>query len=203
MSSGSVFSSQGYWQSRYEAGETRWDKGQPSPPLANYLDRHGLHGRVLVPGCGAGHDVRLLASHGADAIGQDIAPAAVELAGTFPRVANESYEVGDFLDLDARLEGEFDFVFEHTLFCAIDPLDRPVYVESAWRAVRAGGRLLAVFYLDPVEATGTDPPFPVSLPALRSLLNGKFQEEESYIPTVSYENRAGRELLWVGKRIEI
>jgi methyl halide transferase len=51
------------WESAYVLGETPWDKGFASPPLSWFLQLGQWlpAGRVLVPGCGRGHDVRLLA----------------------------------------------------------------------------------------------------------------------------------------------
>src|SRR6478609_4291828 len=70
------------WQHHYETGDTPWNKGGPSPPLVQWLAGHRLHGRVLVPGCGHGHDLVPLAASGADSVtGLDIAPGAVVAAG--------------------------------------------------------------------------------------------------------------------------
>ena len=52
-----------FWQEKYEQGETPWDKGEPSPGLVDFLADHNLNGRILVPGCGSGHDVRAIAFH--------------------------------------------------------------------------------------------------------------------------------------------
>ncbi len=49
-----------------------WAKGAPSPPLMQYLERHKVSGRAMVPSCGHGHEMALAVSHGIDAIGLDI-----------------------------------------------------------------------------------------------------------------------------------
>ena len=59
------------WNRRYEENDTPWDKGEAHPVLRDMLARDALSGRVLVPGCGAGHDVRELAA--AAALGCDYA----------------------------------------------------------------------------------------------------------------------------------
>ena len=41
---------------------------EPSPPMKQYLERHPVRGRTLVPGCGHGHEVALAVEHGLDAI---------------------------------------------------------------------------------------------------------------------------------------
>ena len=68
------------WNQAYQDNFTPWDKGLPSPPLVEWLASNKLTGRVLVPGCGVGHDVAHLVSRGIDAHGLDIAPAAVARA---------------------------------------------------------------------------------------------------------------------------
>ncbi len=62
------------WESHYQTGDMPWEKGAPAPPLSEWLSKNKIHGRVLVPGCGSGHDVRELARAGAEPIGLDLAP---------------------------------------------------------------------------------------------------------------------------------
>jgi SAM-dependent methyltransferase len=51
-----------------------------------------MTGRVLVPGCGSGHDVRAIAQKKtALVVGMDIAPSAIRTASAFPVEVNESY----------------------------------------------------------------------------------------------------------------
>ena len=74
-------------------------------------------GRVLVPGCGFGHDVRAWVEAGFEAHGLDIAPSAVTgaRAQTPAELSNASFVEGDFLNDDP--EEPYDFLFEHTCFC--------------------------------------------------------------------------------------
>src|SRR3954452_24256636 len=119
-----------YWQARYETNDMPWEKGAPSPGLVDFLASHpGLgHGTVCVPGCGTGHDVRAWAAAGFDAYGYDIAPSAIRLGKEKTQSAGlkAAFAPGDFLH-DAPPK-QFDWVFEHTLFCAIQPNDRAEYV---------------------------------------------------------------------------
>ncbi len=64
------------WDECYQKGEVPWDKGAPAPAMKQYLARHTVGGRALVPGCGRGHEVALAVEHGLDATGLDIAPTA-------------------------------------------------------------------------------------------------------------------------------
>ena len=86
------------WNAAYEDENLPWDKGFAAPPLRVFLAGHSIVGRVLVPGCGLGHDVRLLAEQGAQVVGLDIAENAARRAGEFSRVSGERFEAGNFLN---------------------------------------------------------------------------------------------------------
>lgn len=195
------------WQELYESGVTPWDRGGPSPPLVQWLETHRLDGRVLVPGCGHGHDLTALANSGAEAVvGFDIAPggvaAAREKTGAF---ANVTVELGDFFAFaHGHAEaGNFDWIFEHTCFCAIDRERRDDYVRAAAAALKPGGHLLAVFYLHPwaeEEDQDQGPPFRSTVEELDQRFSPHFTILESYVPSVSYTGREGRELLRLLRR---
>lgn len=183
-----------FWQSKYESGETRWDKGSPAPPLLEYLANKTLTGKWLVPGCGTGHDVRALASVGVIPVGMDFAPAAIDAARSVKPVGQETYVLANFLDLPASYTGAFDGIFEHTCFCAIRPDDRPAYVASCASALRKGGELLAIFYLDPREADDDGcPPFPTDWAEIPRLFGAAFELVDLWKPAHCYPGREGRE----------
>jgi len=55
-----------HWEQRYQQGETGWDRGQPSPALHQWLEQGVLKpGRILIPGCGRGHEALAMAAAGA------------------------------------------------------------------------------------------------------------------------------------------
>jgi methyl halide transferase len=182
------------WESKYQASDTPWDKGAPSPGLLDFLAEHPVSGRVLVPGCGLGHDVRALAAGGAEVLGIDIAPSAVEAARRIPLAGREQYEVTDLFALPPHLRGAFDWAWEHTCFCAIDPAMRPAYVEAVADALAPGGHLLAVFYLDPGNDHPEEgPPFEVSIAELDRLFLPRFTLVREWLPARAYPGREGRE----------
>src|SRR5262249_7747139 len=85
----------------------------------------------------------------------------------------------------------FDWLFEHTLFCAIDPSERDAYVESAVRWLKPEGQLLAVFYLIP-DTDG--PPFGTNRDEIVRRCSPHFELLEEWVPR-SYPNRTGLELM--------
>jgi SAM-dependent methyltransferase len=186
------------WEANYQRNETPWDKGAPSPGLVDFLRNEPVRGRVLVPGCGLGHDVRALAATADEVVGLDIAPSAVKGARTFPAVGGESYELADLFALPPRLLGCFDWVWEHTCFCAIDPAMREAYVAAVAEALRPGGHLLAVFYLDPGhDHPGEGPPFGVSKAELDALFAPRFTLVREWLPENAYAGREAREWMRV------
>jgi len=126
---GSV-SSPGFWEALYAGGEDGWELGGPAPPLAAWLAAGSRFGpgaagrpaRVAVPGCGRGHDARLLARHGHQVSGFDFAEPAVAEARALARAegVEVAFEQRDVFTLARDHAGAFDAVWEYTCFCAID-----------------------------------------------------------------------------------
>ena len=182
------------WEDHYRTGDTPWEKGAPHPALVEFLKRSPVHGRVLVPGCGTGHDVRALAATADEVVGLDIAASAIARAKVQSAVGGERYQLGDFFALPPSLSGTFDVVFEHTCFCAIDPSLRSEYVAAAAGALKAGGHLLAVFYLDPgLDPGESGPPFGVTRAELDSLFSPRFTLLREWPAPATYPGREGRE----------
>jgi len=187
------------WQRRYEQNDTPWDKGAPAPALVRFLQENAISGRVLVPGCGKGHEVRALGMQpGCSVVGLDLSPAAIAEARRLALQAGvdtaASFLVGDFFHLPPEMNGSFDWLVEHTCFCAIEPRQRPDYVLAAASALRTGGKIFGIFYLNPETASG--PPFAVSREELSALFEPRFILLEQWAPQESFPGRENRE--WVG-----
>jgi SAM-dependent methyltransferase len=187
------------WEARYQTHDMPWEKGEASPGLVDFLAAHPHlpRGTVLVPGCGTGHDVRAWAAAGFAVTGCDIAPSAIRLAQEKTEAAGLSAQfiLGDFLQ-DAAL-GPYDWIFEHTLFCAIDPARRDDYVKAVLRRIKAGGSYLAVNYLIPDK---DGPPFGTTRQEQMDRFSPHFDLQSEWVPR-SYPNRTGLELmLWWKKR---
>ena len=185
------------WETLYQNGEAGWDKGAPAPGLLAFLAEMPLTGRVLVPGCGRGHDVRALAVAGAEeVIGLDLAPSAISEAKPAP---NTRYVLGDLFALPPEFDGVFDAVFEHTCFCAIPRERRDDYVAAVAGALKPGGLLVGVFYLNPRDNPDPllGPPFNATLEELDTRFAPHFTLLRSEAPTAAFEGREGREVLRV------
>ena len=192
------------WEAHYRSGDMPWDKGAAAPPLLEWFDQpgHRLTGEVLVPGCGLGHDVRAIAVHSQarHVYGLDLSAAALEQARRLPPAGSESYIEADLFALPPELRGRFDWVVEHTCFCAIDPVRRADYVQAIAAALKPGGRLLAIFYLEPWVGKETrppegGPPFGTTTQELDALFAGTFERVEESVPGRAFPGREGRELV--------
>lgn len=186
----------------YKKGDAFWDKGGPSLPMKQYLERHPVRGSALVPGCGRGHEVALAAAHGLDATGLDIAPTALaEARAQYPQLADR-FVLGSLFDPPTELRGAFDVVLEHTCMSALHPTMRADYRRGIDLTLRRGGLLIGVWYINPDLDPGYEgPPYPFSVPDLTALFARDYEILDDYIPDVAFAGREGRERLRVLRKI--
>ncbi len=191
------------WSERYQSGETPWEKGEPHPELPFLLSAHheilGNAERVLVPGCGFGHDAQLIhAVTRANVLGLDLAQEPIEQAKQRYCKKGLAWTVGDLFDWPGR----YDLVFEHTCFCAIPIERRGDYAAAMARLIQPGGHLLGIFFLNPDHEGEEGPPFGVTLDELEGFFGEDFALEWSQEPSQTYEGREGegRELSMLWRR---
>ncbi len=185
----------------YQNGEVPWDKGAPSPAMKQYLERHPVRGRALVPGCGRGHEVALAVEHGLDATGLDIAPtAAAEALARYPHL-EKHFVTGSLFDPPDDLRGVFDVVLEHTCMSALPPTLRAEYRRGIDLTLRPGGLLIGVWFINPSLGPGNEgPPFPLSVADLTALFAEGYEIVDDYVPDVAFPGREGRERVRVLRR---
>ncbi|HEY9660037.1 MAG TPA: methyltransferase domain-containing protein [Allocoleopsis sp.] len=180
-----------FWEGRYQEGTARWDLGQPAPPFVSLLAGSDppKPGKMAVLGSGRGHDALLFARNGFEVIGFDFAPSAI---GAATAAAQQQGLAAQFLqrdifELTAEFEFCFDYVLEHTCFCAITPKQRPDYVKLVQSILRPQGELIALFWAH--DRPG-GPPFGVSVAELEQQFLPAF-EVISFSPAInSVEGRA-------------
>jgi SAM-dependent methyltransferase len=164
-----------YWQNRYNQGTTGWDRGEPSPGLKWFQQQVSSADcpRVLVPGCGRGHEVSALAAAGYAVTAIDFAPAAVNQvqATLAARQLNAEILQADLLEYSPS--APFDAVYEQTCLCAMHPDQWSQYVQKLTQWLRPGGKLFAVF----MQTTSSEgPPFACRLPQMRQLFGSEVWE---------------------------
>jgi cyclopropane fatty-acyl-phospholipid synthase-like methyltransferase len=169
------------WEKRYADEDTPWDKGKPAPGLIDWLKKQTLdpETRILVPGCGRGHDANAWAQAGFDTTGLDLSNLAVTEARTlYQSQPSLAFFPGDFLN-DSP-DQAFDIVFEHTLFCAIDPAKRDDYARALERWLKPGGLFLAIHFFLPKDRDG--PPFGTDLDEVTSYFSPLMKLNEQWTP---------------------
>jgi SAM-dependent methyltransferase len=195
-----MYYTQADWDELYYRGETPWEKGEPHPALLDFLAENGsLTGEIFVPGCGSGHDVRAFSTKANHVVGVDIATRAIAKAQARLPIANEEYLLADLFELPAEFDHRFDWVFEHTCFCALDPATRRQYVDTIVRLLKPSGRLLAIFFINP-DHDQEGPPYRVSPVELEEFFGPYFVVEREWVPAHTHRGREGRELMRVLRR---
>jgi hypothetical protein len=147
------------WRGGIKPGD-RFDIAKPHSVLVSLLTR-GLipEGRALVPGCGRGYDVALLASASRFVVGLEVSETAAAEARAYistehpEKVPYTSIIVGDFFDYAPASESCFSFIYDYTFFCAILPARRVEWAAAMNRLLLKDGELLTMqFPLKPYPA---------------------------------------------------
>ncbi|WP_218079923.1 methyltransferase domain-containing protein [Anthocerotibacter panamensis] len=185
-----------YWEERYRSGTTRWDLGEAAPPFRLLLEgaQAPPAGHLAVLGCGRGYDALLFAQRGFTVLGFDFAPAAVEAATALAKRSGSSahFFERNIFDLPQEFAGAFDYVLEHTCFCAIDPLRRPDYVHLVHTLLKPGGKLMGLFF---THNRSGGPPYGTTPEEVRALFIPKFEVLTLELTPHSVAERRGEEHL--------
>ena len=181
------------WEERYRTGRTGWDQGRAAPVVGEAVSFFGAAERILVPGCGLGHDAAALAGALPVVEGWDVAPSAV-------RGAEERYGAPGLrfrrIDLvnGPVPPGRFDGIFEHTFLCAVGPSFWERVVRRYADLLREDGRLFAILFTNLVE--DDPPPWGISETGAEELFAPWFEIMEKAPPAESFPHREGEETVW-------
>lgn len=161
-----------FWDEHYRVNTMPWDLGGPHPAIEPILPQLKLQrSRFLNLGCGRGHDAHFLASKGHIVTGIDISESAIaEAKSLYPKPPTLNFAVDDIFKLSEPQKA--DVIFEHTLFCAIDPRRRKELIRVWKNCLEDTGYLLGVFF---VHAKRFGPPYGCSEWELRDLLEPHFR----------------------------
>ncbi len=204
----------------------RFDIARAHPVLVRYIDGGAIEpgSRCLVPGCGRGYDVAVLAGGGRSVVGLDLSPTCVAeakaylesaAAGAKEPLGQAEVVAGDFFAFSEREDnaGSFDFVFDYTFLCALPPHRRGEWAAAMARLLKPGSGVLMTmqFPLGPYGETHPlgqpldftkGPPFLLSKALYHDLLDGDFvcEREEDVAREDSHPKRAGVEAVAVWRR---
>ena len=171
------------WEERYAAGRTGWDRGEASPALRAWLAVGAVpRGRVLVPGCGTGHEVVELARQGCEVTAVDIASQPVASLRARLQAGGLAAEVVQADLLSWQPSAPFDAIYEQTCLCALDPAHRSAYELRLATWLRPHGTLFALFMQTEADE---GPPFCCAIEDMRLLFDDarwRWPEDYGRIP---------------------
>lgn len=186
------------WEERYQQEDTPWDKGNPAPGLTDWVKKQTIdpETRVLVPGCGRGHDAAAWAKAGFETTGMDLSDLALNDARMkYESLPNLAFFPGDFLE--EQPQEPYDLVFEHTLYCAIDPNRRNEYAQALNHWLKPDGYFLAIHFIFPLNEEG--PPFGASKEEIIQRFENDLELVDDWKPR-NFEGRRDEEWMFLWKR---
>lgn len=186
------------WDERYRQRDTPWDLDGASPIIQRLASRLLSPGaRVLVPGCGLGHDAAALAKAGMVVVGLDLSPTAVERASErHAGVPRLEFHRGDFFEVGTAL-GRFDAVIEHTCYCAVGPELNPLYVDAAAQLLTDQGLVFGAF----LNFEGGGPPYGTDPDTLQRLFSRQFETVELTLVDETFSPRSFPQMEAVFRRV--
>lgn len=184
------------WQQHYDDDDLKWDLEEVSPPFVNLWQEGKIpQGKMIVPGCGRGHEVLFFSERGFDVTAVDFTLGAVDRLTESLNKKNLSAKIfhHNFFELSAKHDLKYDLMLEQTFFCAIDPEKRIDYVETAWRVLKSHGKLIALFY-----ETGEEggPPFNTTKGQVEEMFSKRFDVE--YLEKTQFSAERRRDKEWLG-----
>jgi SAM-dependent methyltransferase len=186
-----------FWDVRYREAFMPWDAGRVPAALRTLLANESPPGRVLVPGCGTGHDVRGFCEAGWDVDGIDFSPAAIQAADPVLGPCAGHVRLADFFG--AEVAGPYALVYERAFLCALPRRQWRAWADRMGSVVPPGGRIAGYFYIE--ENVDRGPPFPLASQAeLDALLGPAFERIEDAGVADSIPVFAGRERWQVWRR---
>jgi SAM-dependent methyltransferase len=170
-----------FWDTRYRDKVMPWDAGRVPADLRAFVQTAKPGARILVPGCGSGHEVYYLAENGFDVLAIDFSPEAVRLARENLGCFADLVKHADFFAFDPG-EGALDLIYERAFLSA---LPRRLWRSYAARcaALLPPRALLAGFFFYGSQPKG--PPFGTSPEELHALLDPYFDLREDRAATES------------------
>lgn len=184
------------WEAIYQAGDAGWDIGKAAPPFVELIKntRDWLTaGKLICFGAGGGHDSNFFAENGFNVTAVDFAPSAIANIEKYAKSKpNLKALQADILDIPKEYDNTFDYVLEHTCYCAIPVKNRAEYVQAAKKVLKPGGILFGLFYrFDPADDKG--PPYSTSEEEVKNLFSKDFEIIEWETPKNSHGKRQNRE----------
>jgi SAM-dependent methyltransferase len=169
-----------FWNGRYAVGKTPWDFGGVPAAVKSFLARSSAPGKILIPGCGSGYEVKAFHEAGYDVTAIDFSPAAVDQAKKVLGALAERIILGDFFTHD--FGNRFDFIYERTFLCSMPPSRWLAYANRMAALLSPEGKLIGLFFYGQQQS---GPPFPLTDEQADQLFQRRFRLVGSELVTDS------------------
>lgn len=183
-----------FWDQAYQESRDGWEQNAPAKALKSIIPQLKLNAmRVAVIGAGSAEDAAYLAELGHFVTAIDFSAEAIQRARSkFSHLEKLKFVQCDAFHLPQSMYGQFDMIFEHTFYCAVEPSKRSALVKQWSRLLSPKGFLLGIFF---VMDKPQGPPYGGTEWELKKRLDPSFHSlywtrwrEEDY-------SRAGQELV--------
>ncbi len=190
-----------FWEDIYKKNDIGWDLNGITPTfekLANKLKP----GKVIILGCGRGHDAIIFSKLNFEVTAVDFAPSAINYLKKLCKRNNVKVNVikNDIFSLSKCYDNYFDYVIEQTCFCAIDPKRREEYERLVYHILNSNGYLIGLWYpLDKAIIDG-GPPWGISISDLKNTFEKRWIITKESFSEFSIKKRRKREKLIIFKK---
>ena len=173
-----------------------FDASEPLPFITTLFEKNLVpKGSGIIPGCGRGYAVSAFAREGRSILGMDISETAVKEAQHYLNNRPQckgiqfSIEQGSFFDISC--DKTFDFAYDYTFLCAIQPNQRVAWAEKYAEILKSKGHLMTVVF--PIGTFSSGPPFALSVGLVEDLLRPHGFQKIFEQPLGEREGHPGRE----------
>lgn len=190
-----------FWEDIYKRNDIGWDLNGPTPifvKIANKLKP----GKIIILGCGRGHDAIIFSKLNFEVTAVDFAPSAINYLEKLCKKNNIKVNAvqSDIFSLGKYYDNYFDYIIEQTCFCAIDPKRREEYERLVFRILNSAGNLIGLWYpLDKAIEDG-GPPWGVSRSNLKDIFEKRWIVTKELFSELSVKKRKQREKLIIFKK---
>jgi thiopurine S-methyltransferase len=190
---------QSFWEKQYKINQTGWDIGYISSPIKQFFDSiKNKEIKILIPGCGYGHEAEYLFLNGFKNISIiDISKTAIkEFKTRVPNFPEKQIFINDFFNHNYK----YDLVLEQTFFCAINPKYRMKYVEHCHKILKKNGFITGLLFNQNFKKN--HPPYGGSEEEYKTLFKTKFKIIKLEKAINSIKARQGKELFFRFQKLD-
>ncbi|MGY0614876.1 methyltransferase domain-containing protein [Vibrio sp. FJH11] len=188
-----------FWDDLFVKGTMPWDCNQAPEALKHYLNcTFGEVQSVIIPGCGAAHEVSSFLEHGHDVVAMDYSEEAVKMAQSKLGRHKDKVRLGDVFS--AEFSEPFDVIYERAFLAALPKEKWDDYFAMIQRLLPSKGLLVGYFVIDN-DYLSRFPPFCLRNGELERRLESSFNLLESSPVTNSVDVFKGKEywMVWQKK----